>query len=246
MFVCKMLKFVVVVTALVACVCATTFTPAKIPCAYHMYSDTVGYSDYYMLKDNVTGYIALFSITGDKEFVRCDVKNEDGYCIYITHYADGSCETEWTDSSEYYLNLTLQATFLTASFEYDGEPEPIHCPNNNYTQPGGNNITSEGCKKYTNSEGAYVIADDQNRLVLTIEGWLITYTTDEFDTSVFKTTDCEGNDLGIPEDICDTSYSSTSAPSDSSSNPSGNASAASSFHVSVALLLISAVILVLF
>jgi len=206
----KMFKFVVAFAAVFACALAAgTFTPDPLPCAYHVYSESVGYSDYYMLTSESTGYVKLVNVSsGDEEFIRCDVKNEKGQCIYITHYKEsGECETEWCDGSEDYLNMTVEYGFLRSPFEYETGPLDVDCPNHPNVR---GNISSHDCKKYENAAGEYIIVDNNNLIVQSVTGYVVTYTDDVFDVSIYKTTDCTGKDLGVPEDVCREGSSSSS------------------------------------
>jgi len=186
-------------------VCAVAFgeifTPKLQPCAFHAYVDE--YDDYIMLSAPYEGYMYMKNTTnGFVEIIRCDIKNVDGYCLYITRDPKGMlCFEEWTDPSEGdWYNMEYLYRCMDSPFEYTAGPESCDCPV--YNQNLRANLTPSNCRKYTNGD-KFIIVDEDDRLIQNVEGWIMTYTDDEVPTSIFELDDCWGEiHYGAPENVC--------------------------------------------
>jgi len=206
-----------------------TVQPKQPPCAFHVYLDE--YEDHIMLASSSEGYMRMVNKTsGGIEIIRCDVKNDKGFCLYVTHYPDGTCVPDWTDPAKGdYWDMEYLYNCMFLPFDYIKGPLNVECPV--YSPVLRGNLTSEGCKLYI-GEKTTVIIDSENRTVQDNEGWVFTWTDDPVDVKLFEVDDCEGKHYGVPKDVCQAPVT-----------PSGSSA---STVISSALLVVFALLVALF
>jgi len=226
----------VAILALIAvCVIAAddkVLTPPKPSCAYIEYDNE--YKNYVMLNKDNNGKISGYLTSQDTKnhwtiVIRCDKPNDKGQCSYYTFYNNGTCQIEYMDGSQYYLDLQWQYGFLSEPFHYEKAENPVDCPVYKLSDSGRQlrgNITHNNCTKYINSTNGYVIADDQNRIV---EIWSngdywISQPTDEIPTlDDFKIRKCvNGEEQGDYGDAPTVDVCKEDSGSDSSKSAASN------------------------
>jgi len=213
-----MYETLVVVVAVLATVYAGEITKAKLfvpknaGCKFHDYADK--YEDWGMLASPDTGYVKTRTVeeddSGSTDFIRCDVKNDKGFCMYITSWKNGTCEYEWMDKSDYYLDPLVQYYYQKSSFIYHDEEELSECPTAIAAIRRGVTNPSKKCRRliqYTDDSKTEVhdtmVVDEFDRIIVSANLSLmtelfekpvvITYGDTDFPLSIFDDArDCSG------------------------------------------------------
>jgi len=131
--------------------------------------------------------------------IRCDMKDDDGKCLYLTWDAD-DCNEE---------NKTFDLS--SDPFYYDEDPVDIDCPYEGIS----------GCKKYCNSTIKECAVFDSEGYIIQMlfdveANYTYTYLKDGVKPEDFVGERCDGTNLTAPADICGSP--APSAPSSGSAS----------------------------